>query len=147
MRNRREFGVLSIEATVNLRAVSGPGNDSRVGDEPVKHRLLDDPAIAQMFNDDPLEQGWRDPGVPHALGVHDDDGTARADAKARGFAPLHPTGSEEQAFALQQGGEQAVELSPRLIGRAEAADTYENVSGVGLHRGRERCGGHGWTIS
>ena len=113
----------------------------------MKDRVLDDAPVAQMFNDDPFEEGRRDAGIPHPLGVHDDDRTGGADAEARCFAPLHATRPKEQSFALQQRRKQPVELPPRLIGRAKTADAHQDVARIRFHPGRERCGGHGWTIS
>jgi len=82
----------------------------------MKHRVFDDSAVAKMFNDDSLEQRGRDAGVPDPFGIHDDDRAARADAKAGGLAPLYPPGAEQQPFPLEQRGEQAVKLPPRLVG-------------------------------
>jgi len=81
----------------------------------MKHRVLHDAPIAQMFNDDPLEQWRRDAGVPDAFGIHDDDRAAGADAETRGFASLYPPWAEQQAFPLEQGREEAVEFPARLI--------------------------------
>ena len=67
----------------------------------MEHRIFHDAAIAQMFNDDSLEECRRDTGIPDAFGIHDDDRAAGADAKARRFTTLHAPGTEEQPFALQ----------------------------------------------
>lgn len=94
----------------------------------MKHRILDHATVAQMFNDDPLEQGRSHAGVPYALRVDDDDRTACTDAKAGCFAALYAPRAEQQTFALEQRREQPVQLSTRLIRRTKAADTHENVA-------------------
>ena len=113
----------------------------------MEHCFLDDTPIAQMFNDDPLQQCGRDAGIPDPFGIHDDDRAAGADAEAGRFAALHAARAKEQTFPLEQCGEQPVEFPPALIRRAKTADAHQDVARVRVHPGRERCIGHGWTIS
>ena len=99
-----------------------------------------------MLDDDSLEQCGGHAGVPHALGVDDDDRTARAHAETGRLATLHATRPEEEPFALEQAREQRVERSSLAIRRAEAADAHEHVASVRLHERREllrRESGHG----
>lgn len=58
--------------------------------------------ILEMLNDNPLEQLGSDVGVPHALGINHDNGTATAYAEAWGFAPFDPRWSEEEVLPLKQ---------------------------------------------
>ena len=113
----------------------------------VEHGLLDDSAVHEMLDDDSLEQRRCDAGIPDSIRVHDDDRPAAADAEARRLAALHAVGSEEKAMALEESWQQPIELTAPAIRRAEAADTYENVSGVRIHS-RKKIGRHaGWMNS
>src|ERR1051325_3530018 len=96
--------------------------------ESVKHRLLDNPSIAQMLDDDSLQQLRRDAGIPNPFGVDDDDRAARAHAEARGLATLHAARTEQQAFALQERRQHGVERSTTARRRTEVADTNQDVS-------------------
>lgn len=71
----------------------------------MKHGLLDDTPVAEVFDDDAFEQGGRDASVPDALGVDDDDRATGAHAEARGLTAFDALGAEEEAFALEQRGE------------------------------------------
>src|SRR4051812_15772478 len=51
--------------------------------EAMKHCLLHHSAVAQVFDDDSLQQRWCDVGVPDALGIDHDDRPSGADAQAR----------------------------------------------------------------
>lgn len=82
----------------------------------MEHRLIDHPPVAQMLDDDPLEQRRRHFLVPHAFRVHDDDRTSRTHAEAGRFAAFDPLRSEQQAFPLQQGRQQAIQFEATLIG-------------------------------
>ncbi len=73
--------------------------------EPMKNRLFYRPPILQVLDDDSLEQGHCDIGVPDTFWVHDDDRPVAADAKAGSLTPLHTRGSEQQVLTLQQLGE------------------------------------------
>lgn len=68
----------------------------------MKHRLLDDAAIPQMFDDDPLEELRRDSRVPDALRIDDDDRAAGADAEAWRLPSLDAIGAEKEALALEK---------------------------------------------
>ena len=94
----------------------------------VKDRVVDDPAIAQMLNDDALEEGGRHATIPHALWVDDDDRAAGADAEAWCLPALYAGGPEEKALSLEKRRELRVELAAAPIWRAKASDTDEHVS-------------------
>lgn len=102
----------------------------------MKDGVLDNATVAQMLDDDALEQRGRHAGVPDALGIHDDDRSTGADAEAGRFAAFDATRAEEEPFALQQGGQQPVQLASPMIGRAVPADADENVPGIRVHGGR-----------
>ncbi len=67
----------------------------------MKHRLLHHPTVAEMLDDDALEECRSHAGVPDALRVHDDNGSADAHAEARRLATLDATRPEQQSFALE----------------------------------------------
>ena len=98
--------------------------------------LVDNPTVAQMLDNYPLEERGSYVPIPDPFRVHDHDRPAAAHAKAWGFPPLHAGGAEEQAFALEQHREQRIERAAAAIGGAEAARAYQDVSRVWLH-GRE----------
>ena len=102
----------------------------------VEHGLFDDPPVAQMLDDYPLQQRRCNPAVPDAIRIHHDDRPAAADAKAWRLTPLHPGRPEQQSFPLKQRRQQRVELSPAMVGRTKPADTDKHVSGVGIHKRR-----------
>ena len=99
----------------------------------MKDRLLHDAPIAQVLDDDALEQRRGHAGVPDALRVHDDDRTAGAHAETGRLATLHATRTEEQPFALEQARERRVERAALAVRRAEAADADEHVARIRLH--------------
>lgn len=74
----------------------------------MEDRLLDDPPIAEMLDDDAFEQLRRHAGVPDAVRIHDDDRAAAANTKAGRFAAFHACGTEQQGFTLEQSGEELV---------------------------------------
>jgi hypothetical protein len=74
----------------------------------MEHRLLDDAAIPQVFDDNSLEQRRRDTRIPDALRVDDYDRTARAHTKAWRLPPLHTAGTEQEAFTLEKSRQQLV---------------------------------------
>jgi hypothetical protein len=67
----------------------------------VKHGLLDDAAVAQVFDDDAFEECGRDTGVPDAFRIHDHDRATGANTQTWRFAALHAARAEEQTFALE----------------------------------------------
>src|SRR6185503_7407389 len=87
--------------------------------QPMKNRLIDDAAALQMLDDDALQQRGRDASVPDAIGVHDHDRATSAHAQTRRLAALHAIRPEEQSLALQQRGQETVQLLSAPIGRAE----------------------------
>jgi len=97
-----------------------------------------------MLHDDPFQERGGHTGVPHALGVHDDDRAAGADSETGRLAALHAPGPEEKALALEQAREQCVERSSLAIRRAEPADADEHVARVGLHERRELLRRESW---
>lgn len=108
----------------------------------MEHRLLDDTAIAQMFDDDPLEQLRRDTGVPDTLRVDDDDRAARADAEARRLASLDAIGPEQEALALEKGRQQLVQAPAARIRSAKRADANQHVARIWVHTRRGNVFGH-----
>src|SRR5438874_12109197 len=99
----------------------------------MKHSLLDNPAVPEVLGDDPLEKCGRNACVPHTLGVHDDDWPAGAHAQARRLTAFDPVGTKQESLALQQRGQQLVQLAPSLVGRAESAYAHEHVPCVRIH--------------
>jgi hypothetical protein len=99
----------------------------------VKDRLLDRFSVLEVLDDDSLQQRRRDLGVPDALRIYDDDRSVATHAEARGFTALHALGAKEQVLALEQLGEQRVELLSATIGRAEVARAHQHVMRVRLH--------------
>lgn len=68
----------------------------------MKDGLLDGSSVAKVLHDNSLEKLWRNAGVPDALRIDDDDGSASADAKAGRLSALHTAGAEQEVFALEQ---------------------------------------------
>src|SRR2546423_5053064 len=108
--------------------------------ETMKHSLVHDASVAQVLDDDALEQRGSDPRIPDALGVHDDDRTTRADTETGRLAALHASRAEEQPLALKQTRQQSVERSSLAVWRAVAADADQNVARVRLHESGELGG-------
>ncbi len=99
----------------------------------MKHRLLHHSAVAQVLDDDSLQQRRCNVGVPDAFGIHHDDRPSGADAQARRLAALHAIGSEQQIFSLEQLREQAVERSAAALRRAESSGADEDVTPIRVH--------------
>ena len=108
----------------------------------VEHRVLDDPAVAQVLDDDTLEERGSDAGVPDAFGIDDDNRTAGADSEAWRLAALDTIGPEEKALALEKAGEMLVELSTALTRRAEAACAHQHMAAIRIHQRSELLGRH-----
>jgi hypothetical protein len=68
----------------------------------VKHRVLNDPPVLEMLDDNSLENLRRDARIPDAFRIHDNDGTSSTNAEARCLAAFHPPWTEQQAFALKK---------------------------------------------
>jgi hypothetical protein len=108
--------------------------------QPVKDRLFHHAAVAQVLEDDPLQQGRRDSAIPNAIRVHDDDRTARAHSQTRSLTPLNPVRTKQETLALQERRQQRIKFSPAAVRRAKTADADDHVAGIGIHDG---CGrGH-----
>ena len=99
----------------------------------MKHRILDDPALPQMLDDDPLQEGQRHSSVPDCVRVHDDDRATRAHTKARRLSSLHPLWAKQEAFSLQQLREELVQLATSLVRGAKTTGANENVPRIRLH--------------
>ena len=82
----------------------------------MKDRLINGLPMLEVLDDDSLQQRGRDLGVPDALRIHDDDRSVAAHAKARSLTPLHALGPKEQILALEQLGQQRVELASVTTG-------------------------------
>lgn len=74
----------------------------------MEYSFLDYAAVLEVLYHDPLEEVRCHAGVPDTFGIHHHDGSSLANAKAGSLATLYPIRSEQQPFALQQGGEQRV---------------------------------------
>jgi len=108
----------------------------------VEHGLLYHSAVAQVLDDDALEEGGGDTEVPDAFGIDDDDRTAGADSEAWSLAALDATGAEEKPFALEKTGEMRIQLAAAMVRRAEAAGAYQHVAAIWIHQRAERLGDH-----
>ena len=75
----------------------------------MKHRLLDYPTLAEVLDDDPLEESRRHSPVPDPLGIDSDDRSAPAHTETRGLAPFDTCGAKEEILALQERGEARIE--------------------------------------
>lgn len=101
--------------------------------QPMKDGVLDDSAVPQMLDDDALEQRQGHATIPDALRIHDHDWPASANAKARRLSALDASRAEKQPLTLEERWQRAIECAPPSTRRAEAADTYDDVTGVRLH--------------
>jgi hypothetical protein len=82
----------------------------------VKDRFLDHSPVYQVFDDDSLEEGRRDTGIPNSVRVYDDDRSAGADAETRGLSALDPIWPEEQSVPLEKRRQQLIQLSSAMVG-------------------------------
>src|SRR3982751_3746697 len=87
-----------------------------------------------MLDDNALEQLGRDMAVPHAVGIHHDNGSTRADAEARSLTSLHTTRAEEQPFPIEQRGQSRVELTAPSIRSTESTHAHQHVTRVRLKK-------------
>ena len=108
----------------------------------MEYRVLHDAAVAEVLDDDALEERGSDSGVPDALGIDDDDRTAGADSEARSLAALDALGAEEKAFAFEKAGELRIQLAATLIRRAEAARADQHVTAIWIHPRSKLLGHH-----
>ena len=92
--------------------------------ESMKNRVFYRLSMLEVLNDDSLEQRGRNLGIPGSFRIDDNDRPIAADAEARRFAALNALRAEEQILALEQAGEQRIDLAPTTVGRAEIARTY-----------------------
>jgi hypothetical protein len=99
----------------------------------MKDRLVHDPPVAEVLDDDPLEEGWRNACVPDAFRVDHHDRPASAYAEARRLTALHTSRSEEQILAFEQPGEQTVERASSAIRRTESTSADEHVATIRFH--------------
>ena len=99
----------------------------------MKDRLINRFSVFEVLDDDSLEQRGCNLGVPDALRIHHDDRSVAAHAKARGLTALSTPRAKEQILALEQVGQQRVELASAAVGRAEIARAHEHVMRVPLH--------------
>src|SRR6476619_5815887 len=90
-------------------------------------------SVLEVLDNNSLQQGWGHLGVPDSLRVDHYDRSHAAHAETGSFTPLHTLRPEKQVLALQQLGEQRVNLTPPAIGRAETARTHDDVARVRLH--------------
>ena len=106
----------------------------------MEHRFLDYSTVAQVLDDDALEERGSDAGVPDAFGIDDDNRTAGADSEARSLAALDALGAEEKAFAFEKAGELRIQLAAALIRRAEAACAHQHMAAIWIHQRSELPG-------
>lgn len=108
----------------------------------MEHRLLDDAAVPQMFDDDSLEQFRRDARIPDALGVDDYDRATRADAEARRLPSLHAAGAEQEAFALEKSRQPLVQGPSTRIRSAKRTHADQHVARIRVHARQGNVIGH-----
>lgn len=108
----------------------------------MEHGFLDDSTIAQVLDDDALEECWGDASVPDAFGIDNDNRTAGADSEAWRLAALDAIGAEEKTLALEKAGEMLVQLSTALTRRAEAACAHQHMAAIRIHQRSELLGRH-----
>lgn len=99
----------------------------------MEHRFFDNPAFTKVLDHDPLEERRCHPRVPDGVGIHDDDGAARANSEARCFSAFDPRRTEQQAFALQESRQHRVQIPPSAVRGAEPSGTHEDVARIALH--------------
>ncbi|HEY0528521.1 MAG TPA: hypothetical protein VGD02_06805 [Gemmatimonadaceae bacterium] len=77
--------------------------------------LVDHFPVLKVLYDNALKQGGRYGVVPDSFRVDDDDGTVAADTETGRLAAFHTARPEEKVFAVEQGSEQRIDLSPAAI--------------------------------
>ena len=107
------------------------------GRQSKEHRLVHDPSVPQVLNDDPLEQRRRHVAVPNPFRVHDDDGSPSTHTEARRLTALDSPRPEQQSFPLKERREQTIQLTTPLIGRTVPAHTHEDVARICIHQRRD----------
>jgi hypothetical protein len=75
----------------------------------MEHSIVDDSAVFQMLHDDALQKIGRHSGIPHTLGIDDDDRSVRAHAEARRLPTLYTVRPKEKTFPLEQLGKRCVQ--------------------------------------
>jgi hypothetical protein len=99
----------------------------------VKDCVVHWPAALQMLDYDSLEQFRSHSGVPHAIGVNDNDRTVAAHTETRSFSAFHSMRTKQKTFSIQKLSENGIELAPARVRRAKAARAYKDMPRVGLH--------------
>jgi pimeloyl-ACP methyl ester carboxylesterase len=112
----------------------------------VKHGVLDDPAVFEVLDDDSLQQLRRNTRVPDTIGIHDHDGTSRANAQTRRLASFYASWTEQQPRVIEKVRQHLIKHPALVVWRAEATGANENVPGVRLHT-RQRAGIHSRYLS
>ena len=105
----------------------------------MEHCLLDYPAIAQVLDDDALEQPWRHAGIPDTFRIDHDNRPTGADAKTRRLAAFYALGSKEQAFPMKEPSKLRIQGTTAPFRGAEAAHAHEHMARVRFHE----CG---WRV-
>lgn len=100
----------------------------------MKDRLLDDPAVAEVLDDDPFEQRGCHAGIPDAVRIDDDDRPPSAHAEAWRLSALDALRTEKKPFALQEYRKKAIQFAPAVIGRTISAGANKDVPGIRIHR-------------
>lgn len=99
----------------------------------VKDGFVDRISMLEMLYHDALQQRRSHSRIPDPLGINDDDRSLGAHAETWGLTALYARRTEEKVFALQQLGEQRINLPATTIGGAEIAGAYEHVARIRLH--------------
>ena len=99
----------------------------------MKDRVLDNPAVTQMLDDNALQQGRRHPGVPNAVWVDDDDWATAANPQTWCFSALDAGRTKKEPFPAKEVWKHAIQNPPALFGRAKPSGADDDVPGEGLH--------------
>lgn len=99
----------------------------------MEHGFFHHTTVAQMLDDDSLEQRGCYTAVPDTLRVHDDDGPAGTHAETRCFPSFDASGAEQEILALEERREKTVQRTAASVWGAEAAGADDDVPAVSLH--------------
>jgi hypothetical protein len=99
----------------------------------VKDRRFNGIPMLEMLYHDALQQLRRHPRIPDAFGIYDDDWSGSTHTQTRRLTTLYSLRPEEKIFALQELGEQRINLPATPVGRTKIASADEHVARVGLH--------------
>jgi hypothetical protein len=83
--------------------------------ESIEDGFLHDPTVAEVLDDDALEELGSDASVPHTVGIDDNDRTAGAYSQARRLAALHTTWAKQQSLTLEKRGKARIQLATAAI--------------------------------